>query len=139
MKLVYYLPEGNYVKEKALELGDIMRCGTPSQTDFALGIGSNIEVSCDFNFDNLVAQIGGKTYQSYVYQLLILGQNGNYYEVNTYIDGSSQAVKRFFLEDTYTSSTELTVMTSMTFEVTLDSDSALVSPSLYVSYTQLSL
>jgi hypothetical protein len=42
MKLVYYLPEGNYVKEKELKFGDIMRCGLPTNTDMTLLMGSNI-------------------------------------------------------------------------------------------------
>lgn len=45
----------------------------PSNADTTLLIGSNIDVSCSFNFNNLLAQIAGKNYQSYVYQLFLLG------------------------------------------------------------------
>jgi hypothetical protein len=113
MKLIYFLPEGNYVKEKDLQLSDIMRCGLPSNTDIALLIGNNLQVTCDFNFNNLVAQMSGTNYKTYVYQLLIQGQNGAYYEVNTYINSNSQPVKRFFLEDTFTSSSSINVLKSL--------------------------
>ena len=79
MKLVYYLPEGNYVKEKDLKLSDIMRCGLPSDSDTVLSIGSNIDVTCDFNFNNLLAQRAGKNYQTYLYQLFLMGDNNKYF------------------------------------------------------------
>jgi hypothetical protein len=139
LKLIYFLPEGNYIKEKSLKLGEILRCGLPQNTDLPIQIGNNIQISCNFNFNNLVAQMGSQTYKSYVYQLLIQGQNGAYYEVSTYINGNSQPVKRFFLEDTFTSTSSVNVLTSLKFSLTLSSDGSLVSPSLYVSYTQLSL
>jgi hypothetical protein len=48
-----------------------MRCGLPHQTDLGFTLGTNIQVSCDFNFNNLVQQIESNTYQNYVYQLFI--------------------------------------------------------------------
>jgi hypothetical protein len=75
MKLIYYLPEGNYLKEKDLKLSDIMRCGLPSNSNIGLTMGSNIDVSCDYNFNNLLGQIAGKNYQAYIYQILLLGEN----------------------------------------------------------------
>lgn len=56
-----------------MKLADIMRCGLPSNADTPLLVGSNIEVACDFNFNNLVAQIAGKNYQNYLYQMLVQG------------------------------------------------------------------
>lgn len=116
-----------------------MRCGLPSNADIAVMIGSNIEISCQFNFNHLVAQMAGKAYKSYVYQLFIQGQNSNYYEVNAYLNGNGQGVKRFFLEDTFTSSSAINVMTSFKFELTLTTNGQLVSPSLYITYTKLGL
>lgn len=58
-----------------MKLSDIIRCGLPSDTDTGILIGSNIEISCSFNFNNLLAQVAGTNYQSYVYQLLVMGDN----------------------------------------------------------------
>lgn len=79
MKLIYYLPEGNYVREKDMKISDIIRCGLPSDADTGILIGSNIEISCNFNFNNLLAQLSGTNYQSYMYQLLVMGDNGQYF------------------------------------------------------------
>ncbi len=73
MKLLFYLPEGNYINEKDLKLSDIMRCGLPTNADTILSIGSNIDVNCQFNFNNLLAQMAGQNYQTYTYQLLLMG------------------------------------------------------------------
>lgn len=83
--------------------------------------------------------MAGKTYQNYLYQLLVQGQNGAYFEVNAYLNGNPQPVKRFFLEDTFTSTTSITVLTSFKFEMTLTTDNSLSKPSLYLTYTKLSL
>jgi hypothetical protein len=42
MKILYYLPTGNFVKEKDLKLTDIFRCGLPSNNSVAINIGDNI-------------------------------------------------------------------------------------------------
>lgn len=73
MKLIYFLPEGNYVREKDLQLSDIMRCGLPPNTEISVMMGNNIEVVCDFNFNNLVAQMAGTNFKTYTYQLLMQG------------------------------------------------------------------
>ena len=65
-----------------------MRCGTPTQTDYSIGIGNNIEVNCVFNFNNVVTQMVANSYKSYVYQMFILGENGIYYEVKAYLGGN---------------------------------------------------
>jgi len=72
-------------------------------------------VNCAFDFNNLAAQMAGANFKSYVYQMLIQGQNAAWYEVNVYLSGNSQPVKRFFLEDTFTSSNAVNVMTGMRF------------------------
>lgn len=83
--------------------------------------------------------MAGANFKSYVYQMLIQGQNAAWYEVNVYLSGNSQPVKRFFLEDTFTSSNAVNVMTGMRFQITLNTDGLLVSPSLYLTYTKLSM
>lgn len=145
MKLVTYLPEGNYLSEKDFKLADLMRCGLPTNADSLLWIGSNIEVSCEFNFNNLLAQLAGKSHRSHLYQLFVFGDKENdnetdkYYEVNVYINNNPQPVKRFFLEDTFTSKTSINVMTAMKLEFTLNTDGVMVQPSLSLSYTKLSM
>lgn len=42
MRISYYLPTGNFVKEKDLKLTDIFRCGLPSNNSVAINIGDNI-------------------------------------------------------------------------------------------------
>ena len=59
--------------------------------------------------------------------------------MNVYLNGNSQPVKRFFLEDTYTSTTSINVLTSMKFQLTLSTDNALINPSLNLGYTKLGL
>lgn len=78
MKIIYFLPEGNYVKEKNFQFGDVMRCGLPHKTDMEFALGSNIAVTCDFNFNNLAQQIESNTYQNYVYQLFIESASGSF-------------------------------------------------------------
>ena len=55
-----------------------MRCGLPHKTDMEFALGSNIAVTCDFNFNNLVQQIESNTYQNYVYQLFIESASGSF-------------------------------------------------------------
>lgn len=72
-KLISYLPTGNYVGEKLLQLPDLFRCGLPVNNSVALQVGDNILVSCSFNFDYLVKKISTHTYRNYVYELFIEG------------------------------------------------------------------
>ena len=73
--------------EKDFQLADLMRCGLPTNSDMKLGVGNNIHVFCSFNFNNLVSQMSSNSYKSYLYQIFIQGQNGNYYEVKAYLNG----------------------------------------------------
>ena len=71
-------------------------------------------MSCSYNFNHLVAQMAGKQYQSKVYQLLVQGDTGTFYDVPVYLSGSSQGTRRFFLEDTYSYPSKINVLTSLT-------------------------
>jgi hypothetical protein len=97
MKLISYLPTGNYLGEKSLQLGDIMRCGTPPSTDIAFILGSNFQTTCTYDFNNLITLMQSKNYKSKVYQILIQGDGGTYYDVPVNMPGANQAIKRFFL------------------------------------------
>ena len=59
--------------------------------------GTNIEVLCEFDFNNLINEMNSKTYQGKLYQLLVLGDTGTYYDVPVYMSGSTQPIRRFFL------------------------------------------
>lgn len=123
-----------------MQLGDVIRCGLPSNTGTGVLIGSNIDISCSYNFNNLLAQLAGTNYHSYVYQVLVMGDNNQYYPINTYINSNSQPISRFFLEDTYTSSTSITVLTGMSLQFTMDSSTnALTKPEMYLTYTTLAI
>ena len=91
------MPTGNYVKEKSLRLPDIMRCGVPSNSSIAIQVGNNIQVSCSFNFLYLVQRMTTHTYQNYLYELFIEGQNGEYFQVPVYINSGTTAASRFYL------------------------------------------
>ncbi|MEQ1790524.1 MAG: hypothetical protein ABL857_08780, partial [Rickettsiales bacterium] len=71
--------------------------------------------------------------------LFIMDDNSQYYEVFAYLQGNSQPVKRFFLEDTTSVANKITVATSVKLSLDLDSNGNLINPSIYLSYTQLSL
>ena len=117
-------------------IGDLMRCGTPTDAEVTLTFGTNIETSCKFNFNHLLNQINGKQYQAKMYQLLVLGNNGSYFDVPVYMAGSSQPIRRFFLEDTVSSTTTINVLTALTLSFTF-SGGQLVSPSLVPTYSSL--
>lgn len=97
LKLVSFSATGNYIGEKALVLGDIMRCGTPSDSELGVVFGTNIQASCSFDFNNFITQINRKQYQGKLYQLLVQGDDQNYYDVPVYMSGASSPIKRFFL------------------------------------------
>lgn len=54
LKLVSYSVTGNYLGEKSLLLGDIMRCGIPTDSELGVTFGTNYEITCDFDFNNLI-------------------------------------------------------------------------------------
>lgn len=62
MRLLYYSPTGNLIKEKEMRLPDLLRCGMPSDNSLTIKLGNNIQVSCSFNFDYLVQQSLTSTY-----------------------------------------------------------------------------
>ena len=90
-----------------------MRCGSPSNSEVGITFGTNIDVTCDFNFNHLINQMNSKKYQGKLYQLLVLGDTGIYYDVPVYMSGSSQPIKRFFLEDTYSFTNRIKVASSI--------------------------
>ena len=113
LKLVSFSATGNYLGEKSLLLGDIFRCGTPSDSEVGVVFGTNVELACSYNFNHLVASIASKQHQNKLYQLLVQGDSGLFYEVPVLLPGSSQGTRRFFLEDAYSSSTKINVLTSL--------------------------
>jgi len=52
--------------------------------------------------------------------------------------GSSQPVKRFFFEDSYTYANKINVMTGFIFSFTLDGSGKLVSPKFSPKYSMMS-
>ena len=76
-----------------------MRCGTPSNLEVPFTIGSNYDVTCNYNFNNLIRLLDSKQEKGRVYQLLVKGGDGSYYDVPVYMPGESQGIKRFFMED----------------------------------------
>jgi hypothetical protein len=79
-----------------------------------------------------------KNYKSKVYQILIQGDGGIYYDVPVSMPGATQTIKRFFLEDSYTSTTSINVLSSFTLSFTLDSSGKLTLPEFTPTYTSLS-
>lgn len=134
MKLVSYLPTGNYVGEKTFALPDLMKCGTPVDAWAQVSIGTNIQVTCTYNVNSLVALMGGKQWKGRVYQLLVQGGDSNYYDVGVTMPGSSQTIKRFFIEDTFTSSSQINLMTAFVLSFTF-SNGQLINPTLSPTYS----
>ena len=66
LKLISFLPEGNYVGEQDLKLPDILRCGLPSNL-ISLSVGNNFYTTCTYNFDYLAEKLSTFSYQNYVY------------------------------------------------------------------------
>lgn len=58
--------------------------------------------------------------------------------MDVFIGTSTKAVKRFFLEDTYTSNNYVNVLTNFKLSIFLNDTSYLTSPQLKISYTKLS-
>lgn len=97
MKIVSYLPTGNYLEENNFILSSLMKCGSPSETGVSISSGSNIRVTCTYNVNSLLAMTGGKQWQGKLYQILIKGDDNNYYDVAVLMPGTSQSIKRFFI------------------------------------------
>jgi hypothetical protein len=78
-------------------------------------------------------------YVSYVYSLLVADHLNNSYQVPVYINSNTDAVTRFFLQDTFSApnSSKLTVASSITLQLTLSSSAILTQPQLLITYTQL--
>lgn len=97
LTLLTYLSTGNFLQESMFTVNDIMRCGTPSLISLQMAVGNNIKTTCSFNFDNLVNWTTTKTYKNLVYQLFAQGNDGQYYEVQAYLQGATLPTKRYFL------------------------------------------
>jgi hypothetical protein len=140
MKIVSFLPTGNYLGEKTFLLNDLMKCGTPSDTTAQITIGVNIRVACNYNVNSLIAMTGGYQWQGKTYQLLVKGDDGNYYDVAVLMPGSSQTIKRFFIEDTFTNpGVSINLMTGFTLNFNYNSAGKLDTPVLSPVYTSVSI
>lgn len=138
MKIVSFLPTGNYLGEKSFVLNDLMKCGTPTDAGAQVQIGVNIRVTCSYNVNSLIAMMGGRQWKGKVYQLLVQSDDGNYYDVGVTMPGSTQAIKRFFIEDTFTSNNQINLMTSFALSFTF-SNGKLTTPTLTPSYSTVSI
>lgn len=139
VKIVSYLTTGNYLGERTFLLSTLMKCATPTDTETQIEIGTNIRVSCTYNVNNLIAQIGGKQWRGKTYQLLVKSDDGNYYDVGVSMPGSSQTIKRFFIEDATTNAGKITLMTGFTLSFNYNSNGKLDSPTLAPLYTTISI
>ena len=72
---------------------------------------------------------------------MVEGDSGVYYDVPVYMPGSTQAIRRFFLEDYYsiTLTNTLKVLTKFTLSFTLDTEGKLTLPKFTPTYTSLSI
>lgn len=138
MKLVSFLPTGNYLGEKTFTLNDLMKCGTPIDSNAQITIGTNIRVTCTYNVNSLIAMMSGRQWKGRVYQLLVQGDGGTYYDVGVNMPGSSQTIKRFFIEDTFTSNSQITLMTGFTLSFAF-AEGKLLSPTLNPSYSTITI
>jgi Meckelin (Transmembrane protein 67) len=116
-----------------------MKCGTPMDTTAQVEIGTNIIVTCTYNVNNLIAMTGGKQWRGRTYQLLVKSEDGNYYDVGVLMPGSSQTIKRFFIEDTTSSTNSINLMTGFTLSFNYNSKSKLDTPTLAPIYTIVSI
>jgi hypothetical protein len=121
-----------------MQLVDIMRCGLPSDADLGLNFGTTISNTCTYDFNNLLTLMQSKVYQGRTYQLLIQGDDQKYYDISVFMPLSTQGIKRFFLEDTYSSNTQIRILNGFTLSFTF-SNGQLNSPKLYPTYTLLSI
>jgi hypothetical protein len=138
MKLVAFLPTGNYLSEKSFVLNDLMKCGTPSDAGLQVTMGTNIRMTCTYNVNSLIAMAGGRQWRGKTYQLLVQADDGSYYDVGVTMGGSSQAIKRFFIEDTFTSNSQITLMTGFTLSFTF-ANGKLTTPTLTPSYSVIAI
>lgn len=102
-------------------------------------MGNNVEITCTYDFDHLASQIGLSSYNNYLYELFLKGDNDEFFQIPIYYNGGTTAYKRFFLEDTYTSDTSINVLTSFSLVVNMNTEGALTTPSMSVGYTQLTM
>lgn len=79
------------------------------------------------------------TYKNYLYELYLQGADSKYYPVPIYMGQSTTPIRRFYLEDTFTSKTSINIITSFYFEISLNSGGYLVSPQVYLQYKKLSV
>jgi hypothetical protein len=102
IKLVRYLPTGNYVDWKDLTNADLSFCGI-GNNELTFKIGTNFQYTCSYNFNNILNSLGSNTFTNYttnyVYSMMIIDDSGNYQFVPAYINGNS--VSRFFIIDTF--------------------------------------
>jgi hypothetical protein len=141
LKIIRFFPNGSVFDEKSLSLTDLTNCQLSSSVT-TFKVGNNLLKTCSFNFNNVLNLMQSKKYINYVYSLFIADNNKAYFNVPVYVNSQTNAVKRFFLADTFSVplSGKLTVATSIKFEATLTSTSqTLVSPKLYVTYKELSI
>ncbi len=139
MKIVSYLATGNYLGERTFLLSSLMKCGTPSDTTAQVEIGTNIRVTCTYNVNHLIAMMGGKQWRGKTYQLLVKSDDGNYYDVGVTMPGSSQPIKRFFIEDTTSTAGKITLMSGFTLNFNYNSNNKLDTPTLTPTYTTVSI
>lgn len=74
-----------------------MKCGTPTDAGAQVQVGTNIRVTCNYNVNSLIGMMSGKQWKGRVYQLLVQGDDGSYYDVGVVNPGSSQTIKRFYI------------------------------------------
>lgn len=140
-KLVRFFPNGSVLDDKSLNLVDLTNCQiqTPIST---FKIGNNLYKTCEFNFNNILNLMQSSKHNSYLYSLFVADENKQYYQVPVYVNGKTEAVMRFFLEDTFSVpiTSKLTVATSISLEFTLTSKTqTLFNPKLSVTYKELSI
>lgn len=117
-----------------------MKCGTPSDTTAGITMGVNIRVTCSYNVNSLIAMTGSTQWKGTVYQLLVKADDGSYYDVAVQMPGTSQTIKRFFIEDTFTNPDKtINLMTGFTLSFNYNSANKLETPLLVPSYTSISI
>lgn len=136
-KLLKWYPNGALASEATMRLGDIMQCQFSNESS-TFKIGNNFKRSCDFNFNNIVNLLQSSRHVSHVMGLFVADHTGSYYQVPVYVNGGTDPVGRFFLQDTFSlaGSGKLTFAQTLTLEFTLSPDVLLTQPKLFVTYAQ---
>ena len=119
-------------------LSDIMVCGLPIDGDYNIKFGVSITSSCSYDFNNILANLMSKRYKGYVYQMLILGDDSNYYDVAVMMPSSTKGIKRFFMYDTYTTKDKINLMNGFSLSFSF-ADGVIKSPTLSPTYSQYSV